>query len=75
MEVDGDGDVDGGGGGGGAFAFTLDALEGGALPLRAYAGRPMLIVNTASACGFTRQYAGLQRLWTEHGGRGLVVLE
>ena len=59
---------------GGAFAFTLDALEGGTLPLQAYAGRPLLIVNTASRCGFTPQYAGLQRLWTDYGGRGLVVL-
>ena len=59
---------------GGAFAFTLDALGGGPLPLGGFAGRPLLIVNTASRCGFTPQYAGLQRLWTEYGGRGLVVL-
>jgi len=57
-----------------AFDFNLTGLTGAALPLRAYAGRPLLVVNTASRCGFTPQYAGLQALWTEHRGRGLTVL-
>ncbi|HEY0205571.1 MAG TPA: glutathione peroxidase [Acetobacteraceae bacterium] len=57
-----------------AFDFTLNRLSGAPLPLRAYAGRPLLVVNTASRCGFTPQYAGLQALWAEHRGRGLTVL-
>lgn len=57
-----------------AFDFTLNSLSGAPMPLRAYAGRPLLVVNTASRCGFTPQYAGLQALWTEHRPRGLMVL-
>jgi glutathione peroxidase len=57
-----------------AFDFTLNSLAGAPLPLRAYAGRPLLVVNTASRCGFTPQYAGLQALWAEHRARGLMVL-
>jgi glutathione peroxidase len=48
-----------------AYAFSFPALAGGDIKLADYAGRPMLIVNTASLCGFTPQYAGLQQLWTE----------
>ena len=58
----------------GAFEFTLPALSGGSLPLADYAGQPLLIANTASKCGFTPQYAGLQRVWDEYRGRGLVVI-
>ena len=54
--------------------FTLTDLRGEPLPLRDFAGRPMLIVNTASLCGFTPQYAGLQKLWVDYGDRGLLVL-
>ncbi|MGI4954755.1 MAG: glutathione peroxidase [Janthinobacterium lividum] len=54
--------------------FTLESLRGTPLPLAAYAGKPLLIVNTASLCGFTGQYAGLQELWTEYRERGLTVL-
>lgn len=56
------------------FQFTLPRLDGGTIDLAAYAGRPMLIANTASKCGFTGQYAGLQRLWDTYRDRGLVVL-
>ena len=38
------------------------------------AGRPLLVVNTASLCGYTPQYAGLQELWTEFHGRGLMIV-
>jgi glutathione peroxidase len=48
-----------------AYAFSFPALAGGDIRLADYAGHPMLIVNTASLCGFTPQYAGLQQLWTE----------
>lgn len=57
-----------------AHELTFTALDGGALPLSAYAGKPVLIVNTASECGYTPQYAGLQALWEAYGDRGLVVL-
>jgi glutathione peroxidase len=56
------------------FDFTLDAIEGGPLPLAQYRGRPILVVNTASFCGYTPQYAGLQRLHETYGPKGLVVL-
>lgn len=54
--------------------FRLTALDGAPLDLARFAGRPMLIVNTASKCGFTPHYAGLQKLWEEFGPAGLVVL-
>jgi glutathione peroxidase len=54
--------------------FTLPALDGGTLNLADYAGQVVLVVNTASACGFTPQYAGLETLWRTYHDRGLVVL-
>jgi glutathione peroxidase len=57
-----------------AHAFAFVSIEGEPLPLSAFAGRPVLVVNTASMCGFTYQYAGLQRLWSDYRDRGLVVL-
>ena len=57
-----------------AYAFSFPALEGGDIRLAEQAGHPLLIVNTASLCGFTPQYAGLQQLWTEFHGRGLVII-
>ncbi len=57
-----------------AFAFSFPGLSGGDLRLSEYAGRPLLIVNTASLCGFTPQYGGLQELWTEFNDRGLMII-
>lgn len=57
-----------------AFDFRLEAIEGGPLDLGDFRGRPMLVVNTASFCGFTPQYAGLQKLHETYGPRGLLVL-
>lgn len=57
-----------------AYDFSFEALNGGALPLAKFKGRPLLIVNTASRCGFTPQYAGLRELWRRHRDAGLVVL-
>ena len=57
-----------------AYAFSFPALAGGEIRLADYAGRPLLVVNTASLCGFTPQYAGLQELWTEFRDRGLMIL-
>lgn len=57
-----------------AYAFSFPALAGGDLRLAEYAGRPLMVVNTASLCGFTPQYAGLQELWSEFSTRGLVII-
>lgn len=57
-----------------AYAFTFKGLDGSDIPLASYAGRPILVVNTASRCGYTPQYAGLQALWTRYRDRGLIVL-
>ena len=52
-------------------ALTIDGIE---LPLSQYRGRPSLIVNVASKCGFTPQYAGLEALYEKYHARGLEVL-
>jgi glutathione peroxidase len=57
-----------------AYAFSFPALAGGDIRLADYAGHPLLVVNTASLCGFTPQYAGLQELWTEFHDRGLMII-
>ena len=57
-----------------AYDFTLTTLQGEPMPLRQFAGQPLLIVNTASKCGFTPQYRGLQALWSANRARGLVVI-
>jgi len=57
-----------------AYAFSFAALEGGDIHLSEYAGKPILIVNTASLCGYTPQYAGLQQLWMRYRDRGLMIL-
>lgn len=53
---------------------SFDAIEGGVIDLRALRGQAVLVVNTASHCGFTQQYAGLQALYDRYRDRGLVVL-
>ncbi|MBI5262842.1 MAG: glutathione peroxidase [Bradyrhizobium sp.] len=57
-----------------AYAFSFPALDREDIRLGAYSGRPLLIVNTASLCGYTPQYAGLQELWNEFRDRGLVII-
>ncbi len=49
-------------------------IDGGTHDMSAWAGKPVLVVNTASQCGFTYQYEGLQRLYDTYKDRGLVVL-
>lgn len=58
----------------GVHAFEARTLGGSPLRLADFAGKVLLIVNTASRCGFTPQYAGLQRLHETYGPRGLVVI-
>lgn len=58
----------------GIAGFTADALSGEPVALERYAGQVLLIVNTASACGFTPQYRGLEALQQEFGARGFTVL-
>ena len=57
-----------------AHDFVFDNIEGGSLPLADYRGKTVLLVNTASQCGFTGQYEGLQTLWETYRDRGLVVI-
>jgi glutathione peroxidase len=56
------------------FDFTARDLGGTDRPLAEWRGRVLLIVNVASKCGLTPQYAGLEALYARHGERGLVVL-
>lgn len=58
-----------------AHEFSFDTIDGkGAVALDDLAGKAILVVNTASACGYTPQYEGLQELWQTYKDRGLVVL-
>lgn len=60
---------------GNAYDFSFTTLMGEApMPLSAYKGKVLLVVNTASHCGFTRQYDGLQKLYDTYKDRGLVVI-
>ena len=58
----------------GIYDFTAEALAGDQVPLKRFEGQVLLIVNTASACGFTPQYRGLEALQKELGPRGFSVL-
>ena len=57
-----------------AHEFEFSSIDGTPLKLVDFAGKAVLIVNTASECGSTPQYAGLQALWEKYKDRGLVVL-
>jgi glutathione peroxidase len=57
-----------------AHDFSFPAISGGELPFKAWAGKPVLVVNTASFCGFTPQYRALEAVWRRYKDRGLVVL-
>jgi glutathione peroxidase len=56
------------------YDFEATRIDGKTVKLDTFQGKPMLIVNTASACGFTPQFAGLEKLHQTYGARGLVVL-
>ncbi|MEM6680115.1 MAG: glutathione peroxidase [Pseudomonadota bacterium] len=57
-----------------AHDFAFPGIEGGLVRLADYAGQPILVVNTASRCGFTYQYDGLQSLYERYHDRGLVIV-
>lgn len=57
-----------------AHDFTLTAIDGSPLPLAQFKGKVMLVVNTASKCGFTPQYEGLQKLQTTYETQGFTVI-
>ena len=56
------------------YDFTVTTIDGKEQSLADFRGKPMLIVNTASKCGFTPQYEGLEKLHEEFSGDGLAVL-
>ncbi|MET0274969.1 MAG: glutathione peroxidase [Phenylobacterium sp.] len=59
---------------GSAYDFAFKSLGGGPLPLTSFQGKAVLVVNTASKCGLTPQYEGLESLYADKKGEGLVVL-
>ena len=56
------------------YDFEARQIDGKPVPLSQFRGHALLIVNTASACGFTPQFGGLEELHKAYGGKGLVVL-
>ena len=56
------------------FDFKINSITGDVIDLNNFKGNPVLIVNTASYCGFTKQYDDMQILWEKYRDRGLVVL-
>jgi glutathione peroxidase len=56
------------------YDFDATAIDGKPVALGTHRGKVLLIVNTASACGFTPQFAGLEAVWKQYGPKGLVVV-
>lgn len=59
---------------GGGYDFTFSGFDGEPLPLEQFAGKPVLVVNTATECGYTPQFEGLEALWQEYKDEGLVIV-
>jgi len=57
-----------------AHDFTFTSIDGDPLPMSSFAGKAVMVVNTASHCGFTDQYADLQDLWSRYRDRGFVMV-
>jgi glutathione peroxidase len=56
------------------YDFQAQTIDGRTVPLSDFRGKVVLIVNTASKCGFTPQFEGLEKLWQSHGSKGLVIV-
>ena len=56
------------------YDFKINSITGDQIDLKEFKGKPILIVNTASYCGFTKQYNDMQELWEKYRDRGLIVL-
>ena len=56
------------------FDFKIDGINGKVLDLDQYKNKVVLLVNTASYCGFTKQYADLQKLWDQYNSKGLIII-
>jgi glutathione peroxidase len=56
------------------FDFKIDGISGKVLDLDQYKNKVVLLVNTASYCGFTKQYADLQKLWDQYNSKGLIII-
>lgn len=56
------------------YEYAFQSIDGASMPLERWNGQPLLLVNTASECGYTPQYAKLEALWREYRPAGLVVI-
>ena len=56
------------------YDFKINSISGDIIDLNDFKGKPVLVVNTASYCGFTKQYADMQKLWEKYKDKGLIVL-
>ena len=56
------------------YDFKINSISGDVIDLNNFKGKPVLVVNTASYCGFTKQYDDMQELWEKYKDKGLIVL-
>ena len=57
-----------------AYNFVFDSIDGKEVPLSNFKGSVIMVVNTASKCGFTHQYKGLQKLWDQYKNRNFMLI-